>query len=147
MTEEDYIAQRLDDQISWYDARSVSSRRTFKRLRFLEITAAALVPLLTGFSDDLPALQYAIGGLGLGVAVTAGWLGVGKYEEHWTEYRTTCESLKHEKFMYMTKVEPYDVNDPFPLFVQRVERLISKEHSNWAQSVRSKDQEDTDGQA
>jgi hypothetical protein len=33
----------------------------------------------------------------------------------------------------MTKAEPYHEEEPFRLFVQRVESLISKENSAWSQ--------------
>ncbi|HFC76762.1 MAG TPA: DUF4231 domain-containing protein, partial [Candidatus Moranbacteria bacterium] len=42
------------------------------------------------------------------------------------------ESLKHEKYLFLTKSEPYDIDEPFKLLVQRVESLISKENTNWS---------------
>jgi hypothetical protein len=32
-----------------------------------------------------------------------------------------------------SRVEPYDVEDPLPVLVQRVETLVSQENTNWAQ--------------
>jgi hypothetical protein len=37
---EEYIEQRLNDQIVWYDRKSGTNQRWFKRLRFAEIVAA-----------------------------------------------------------------------------------------------------------
>jgi hypothetical protein len=39
--------------------------------------------------------------------------------------------LKHEKFLFLTGAEPYNVAEPFGLFVNRVESLISKENTQW----------------
>ena len=35
---EEYIEQRLNDQIGWYDRKSVTNQRWFRRLRFAEIS-------------------------------------------------------------------------------------------------------------
>ena len=64
-------------------------------------------------------------------------LGLFQYQELWTGYRTTCEALKQEKYLFLTRTEPYDEIEPFPLFVQRIENLISTEHSNWIQRMRA----------
>jgi hypothetical protein len=46
-----------------------------------------------------------------------------KFQEQWLKYRTTAESLKKEKYLFQTRVEPYDVADPLPVLVQRVKTL------------------------
>ena len=131
-----YIEQRVDDQIAWYDRKSIAAQRMFKRLRVAEILAAALVPVLVGFADRVAAIRIIVGVLGAVVVVLASLISLGKYQEHWLEYRTACESLKHEKFLFLTGAEPYQGEDRFPLFVQRVEGLISKENSAWARQTR-----------
>jgi len=49
---EEYIEQRLSDQIGWYDRKSGTNQRWFKRLRFAEIVAAATIPFLSGFAGN-----------------------------------------------------------------------------------------------
>ncbi len=136
MTEQEYLTQRVEHQITWYDRKSLSNQRAFKALRIIEITAAAAIPLLAGQVDTGDTrLKWVVGLLGSAVAIVAGLLSLYRLQENWIEYRVTCEALKHEKFLYLSRVEPYAVPNPFPLFVQRVESLISKEHSNWAQYI------------
>ena len=132
---EDYIDQRLDDQIGWYDRKSGTNQRWFKRLRFAEIVAAATIPFLSGFVDDSFPIKIAIGALGVVVAVIASLLGLLQLQERWIEYRATAESLRREKFLFLTQTEPYDKDDAFHLLVQRVEALLSKENIGWAQSM------------
>ena len=48
---DEYIEQRLNDQISWYDRKSGTSQLWFKRLRFAEIVAATIIPFLSGFAS------------------------------------------------------------------------------------------------
>jgi hypothetical protein len=136
MEPEEYLKNRVDDQIGWYDRKSASNQRWFRRLRIIEIVAAALIPLLAAYAD-WDALKIAVAALGLVIAVIAGILGLFQFQENWTSFRGTCEALKQEKYLFLTKTEPYDQKEPFPLFVQRVEGLMAKEHSAWAQSVRT----------
>jgi hypothetical protein len=132
---EDYVEQRINDQISWYDRRSITNKRWFKRLRFAEIVVAATIPFLSGFADKSLAIKIAIGALGVFVAVIASLLGLLQLQVHWIEYRATAESLKKEKFLFLTQADPYNKDDAFQLLVQRVEALLSKENADWAQSV------------
>lgn len=43
--------------------------------------------------------------------------------------RSTCETLRHEKHLFLTKAEPYNCEDPFPRLARRTEALISNEHT------------------
>jgi hypothetical protein len=132
---EEYIEQRLSDQINWYDRKSGTNQRWFKWLRFTEIVAAATIPFLSGFAGDSFRIKIAIGALGVLVAVIAAVLGVMHLQERWIEYRATAESLRREKFLFLTETEPYDTDDAFHFLVQRVEALLSKETTDWAQSM------------
>lgn len=136
MTADEYVKDRLEDQIGWYDRKSLSAQRNFKYVRVAEITCAAVIPLLAGYADSThPSIGVTIGVLGAVVAILAGLLGLYQFEHHWVEYRTTCESLKKEKYLFLTASEPYDqeADERFALLVQRVETLVSKENTNWAQ--------------
>ena len=137
MTEDEYMAERVDDQIDWYDRKSRNAQCWFKRLRGAEILAAALIPLIAGFAEDPFPVTLVVGILGALIVITSAAISLNQFQENWTEYRTTCESLKHEKFLYLTKTEPYHEEEPFRLFVQRVESLISKENSAWSQYTKT----------
>ena len=80
--------------------------------------------------------------LGVLIAGITGLLALYKFEEKWIKYRTTAESLKHEKFRYLTRTMPYDGEAPFPLLVQRVESLISQENQDWSQYVGTRTEQD-----
>ena len=46
----DPIIERLEDQIRWYDTKSVSNMRWYKRLKISEIASAAVIPFLAASS-------------------------------------------------------------------------------------------------
>jgi hypothetical protein len=132
---DEYIEQRLNDQAGWYDRKSSENQRWFKRLRFTEIVAAAIIPLLSGFAGESLAIKIAIGALGVVVAVIASLLALLHLQEHWITYRATAEALKTDKFLFLTQTQPYENEDAFHLLVQRVEALLSKENTEWLQSM------------
>lgn len=133
MTEAEYLAQRLEDQISWYSTKSSACQKRYKVLRLIEIIAAALIPLLTGMGDKVPYGSWIVGSLGVLIAVAAAAGSLLKYHENWIYYRTTCEQLKHEKYLFVTRSGSYTGQDAFTLLVEHVEELISKEATTWAQ--------------
>ena len=144
MASEEYIEQRLNDQIVWYDRKSSTNQRWFKRLRFAEIVAAAIIPFLSGFAGESLAIKIAIGAVAVVVAVIASLLALLRLQEHWISYRATAEALKTQKFLFLTQTEPYDKEDAFHLLVQRVEALLSKESIEWVQSTMKPPQEEHD---
>jgi Protein of unknown function (DUF4231) len=132
---EEYIEQRLNDQIGWYDRKSATNQHWFKWLRFTEIVAAATIPFLSGFAGHSLSIKIAIGALGVVVAVIASLLGLLHFQEHWISYRAMAEALKTEKFLFLTQTQPYEKEDAFHLLVQRVEALLSKENTDWLQAM------------
>ncbi len=134
-TEADPVVDRLEDQISWYDRKSISNQRTYKRIKMTEIIAAAVIPFLGALNTNLPHFGWWTGGLGVLITVLEGTLHLNQYQQNWTAYRSTCESLKHEKYVYLAKASPYaGVADPRALLAERVESLVSQEHAKWASS-------------
>jgi hypothetical protein len=127
----DPIMDRLEDQIAWYDRRSISNQLYFKRIKMLEIAAAAIIPFLSAFSFS--HMMWVTGGLGVLITMLEGMLHLNQYQQNWIAYRSTCESLKHEKYVYLGKAAPYgNAADPHALLAERIESLVSQEHAKWA---------------
>jgi hypothetical protein len=137
MTPDEYIAQRVDVQIAWYDRKSQNAQKHFRWLRRAEIVCAATIPFLAGFTASHVGIPVVVGLLGAVVVVLAAFQSLGQHHENWIGYRTTCESLRHEKYLFLTATEPYDAENPFSRFVERVESLISKENRAWSQHRRA----------
>ena len=136
LSESEYFQQRLDDQIDWYDRKSGSNQRAFKRLRLVEILTAAPIPVLAGFSQGSWSFALATGIAGMIVTVIAGILALYRFQENWREYRATSEALKQEKFLYLARARPYDSERHFETLVQRVETLLSRETTQWTEAMR-----------
>jgi len=127
----DPIMERLEDQIGWYDRKSMTNQRYYKRIKIVEIAAAAIIPFLSAF--PFPRMMWVTGALGVLITILEGMLHLNQYQQNWIAYRSTCESLKHEKYVYLGKASPYaGATDPHALLAERIESLVSQEHAKWA---------------
>ncbi len=123
--------ERLEDQIAWYDAKGRQCGQRFKWLKAVVITAAAAIPVVAAF--DVPV--YVAGILGAVVVVVEGLLQAYQYHQNWIIYRSTAEALKHEKYLYLARADVYSGSArPLRLLAERIEGLISQEHSRWVSS-------------
>src|SRR5258705_12094953 len=103
MSGETATLERLDGQIDWYDKKSKCAQCWFKSLKFMEIAAAAAIPLVVVFKLP-PAVSAVLGSLVVGIE---GVQHVNQYQHNWITYRSTCEYLRHEKYLYQAKAGPY----------------------------------------
>lgn len=119
---------RLDDQIAWYDRKSVYAQRTFKQLKVAELAAAAAIPVIAAFG-----VTAAVGAiLGAVVVVLEGVQHLNQFQSNWITYRSTAEALKHEKYLHLAGAQPYDGDRSLQLLAERIEGLISQEHAKWS---------------
>lgn len=119
---------RLEDQIGWYDRKSAMNQRWFKRLKGVQLVAAAAIPVAATFPLD----GWVTGTLGAGIVVLEGFQQLNQHQQNWISYRSTCESLRHEHYLFEAGAGPYAATDDPPrLLAERVEALISQEHAKW----------------
>jgi hypothetical protein len=131
MNLDDPIMARLEDQIAWYDRKSLHNQRIYKRMKTIEILAAAFIPFLA--ASSVPRSGLITGALGVLITILEGTLQLNQYQQNYVAYRATCESLKHEKFVFLGEASPYTgLANPRALLAERVESLVSQEHAQWA---------------
>ncbi|MGG8497146.1 DUF4231 domain-containing protein [Tenacibaculum sp. TC6] len=133
MESEEYIKQRIDNQIKWYDKKSSKNKSLFYIFHVLEIFLALSIPFLNNITDDKPLWVFKIISIiSLTIAMISSILSLSKFQANWIEYRLTSENLKSEKFMYLTKSDPYNQKESYRILVQRIEEIILKENSKWS---------------
>jgi len=129
---EKYIKERYEPAVKWYDDKSISNKKWNNFFQILVIIIAAIVPVIAVLELKWPTVVLAAI-----VTIEIGILRYCKFEEHWHNYRTTCETLKKEKDSYEYKIGEYrDASDPEKLFVERVGSLISQEHTKWISTIK-----------
>ena len=128
MSQSDVAVERLEDQIAWYDRKASFNERTFKRLRIATIVVSSSIPLCAAF------VKYPVitGGLGALIALFEGLQQLNQYHQNWITYRSTAEALKHEKYLFLSMAGSYATSENArTLLAERVESLVSQEHSKW----------------
>ena len=136
MDEKEYIKLRIDNQIEWYSDKAATNKCLYHLTKITIIVFSAIIPLIAGLSFETSAKNIILGLLGTLIAIISGVSGLLKFQEKWTEYRTTSETLKQEKMLFLTKTTPYDKKDEsFKILVTKIESLISKEHSAWSEYI------------
>ncbi len=132
--------ERLEDQLSWYDTKSMENQKWYKRLKVAEIIAAAIIPFAAGFEG----LGILTGILGVLLVIFIGIQSLNQYHDNWISYRSTAEQLKHEKYLWLSKAGPYkDAKDPEVVLAERVESLISREHAKWETTMEKIEKDQT----
>src|SRR3954469_3971133 len=130
MNDQSPILDRLDNQINWYDRKSQSAQKRYKLLKLVQVVAAASLPLLPVSGIPHPEKVSAV--LGLVILIIETVQQLNQDQQNWIAYRSTCETLKHEKYLFLSSAGPYmSAEKPLGLLADRVEGLISQEHAKW----------------
>lgn len=126
-TEGDAAWERLEDQVGWYDRKSLHCQRAYKRTKTAQLILGSAVPVLA--LADAPAVATAI--VAAVVVVLEGVQQLNQWQANWMLYRSTAEALKHERFLYLACAGPYQGTERSVVLAERVEGLVSQEHAKW----------------
>jgi hypothetical protein len=121
---------RLEDQLDWYDRKSMAAQRAYKRVKLSQLIIGATVPVVAGLHVTA-AITAALAAF---VVVAEGAQQLYQWQTNWVLYRSTAESLKHEKYLYLARAGPYNTDDRHRVLAERLEGLVSQEHAKWTES-------------
>ncbi len=143
MTPEEYIQNRVDDQISWYNKKSGINKKYHYQAKVWVIIFSAMIPFATGINSEMtPWMDYFIGVLGIVIVILTAVSTLYKFQDKWSNYRRTAELLTHEKYLFQTNSGSYGSHkDPFKLLVYRVENTINEEVASWNKYTNEEDKE------
>jgi hypothetical protein len=121
---------RLEDQLSWYDRKSMASQKAYKRVKTAQLILGSAVPVLA-----LVSLHASItASVAASVVVLEGLQQLNQWQSNWITYRSTAEALKHERYLYLATAGPYGGPDRSRVLAEKVEGLVSQEHAKWTES-------------
>jgi len=125
---EKYLTERYQDQVDWYNRKAIRNKRAYNFFQFATIIFTALAAVLGILGSGWE--RWSAVGLSAFVSLGTSFLLAFRNQELWVKYRSVCETLKKEKYYFQAKVGAYKGHaDPMRLFVERVEGLISKDHT------------------
>jgi hypothetical protein len=124
--------QRLEEQRKWYSKNSANNQKWYKGLKLIQIILAAAIPIIALI--DTSYTKYIAAVFGALIAILEGIQQLYQFHTFWTEYRSTTEHLKHEKYLFLSLSGPYrglNQAEALLLLSERIEEHISKEHAKW----------------
>jgi hypothetical protein len=136
------VLKRLEDQAAWFNQKSRFNRRRFQILKICQIIAGALIP----FVASINAPPYVASALGVLIVIIEGLQSLNQYQHTWISYRSACEQLNHEKYLWLAKAGPYaSAANANTLLAERVENILSSEDVSWADEMRKQGEKPTTG--
>ncbi|MDV3427812.1 MAG: DUF4231 domain-containing protein [Bacillota bacterium] len=130
MSENDYLVNRVDNKINYYDSKTKKHKWIYNVLKWLGLLSSAVIPLVVVL--DLKDIKIITALLGVAGTIFGGTLSLTKSHELWIEYSKTTASLNREKYLYITRSGSYKKLNSFKSFVDTIESIISKENLTWA---------------
>jgi hypothetical protein len=130
LTPKEYISERLNPAIEWYDDEARSLKKRYLFMRAITVIGGALVPVLVNL--DIPYIDYLTTIISLIVVLLVSLESVYHYSAQWTNYRSTEQFLRKEYFLFVANEGPYAGNTDdvaYRLFVERIEMAIEAEVS------------------
>jgi hypothetical protein len=137
---DDYVANRYQDQLNYYEATSERNQKKYKRFQWILIVLTALTPVFAALKTikwgdfvvpvDLSVLVLLTSTI---VAILTTGLKTFNHQELWIVSRTTREMLKPELYYYNFNIGDYGTPgvDKESVFVTRVEAILGGEHKQW----------------
>ncbi len=137
-----YLDERYLPEVRWYDDRARKNRAWYVPLQWVVILLSVGAPIMVAIGVSWA--RWAGISMSAGVAVLTAGLKTFRFDENWLNFRTTCETLKKEQYLHGARAGQYrSAADPEALFVERVESLISCEHTAWVTTHTQKNKQGT----
>jgi len=147
LNDSEFLKKRVEDQISYYNSKGTSNQKKYKKFKIVEIVISTSIPVIIGLStmtlltkvqiernEDftiLVIMQIIAAIAGIVIVALNKLFEVESYYENWKKYRLTQMELESERMLYLTRSDPYDEKDAFPLFVNNVEAILNHEYQTW----------------
>ena len=90
---------RLENQRKWYAENSAFNQKRYKLLKLIQIVLAASIPIIALINGSNS--KYIVAIFGSLIAILEGVQQLYQFHTLWTEYRSTTEHLKHEKYLLL----------------------------------------------
>lgn len=129
MNIEQYINNRVNNQIDWHDKKSVWNKWAYLICSIIAVVGSILVSITIQYCDVLATIISAL------VAISVGINNLFKFQKKWMLYRATSELLNSEKMKFEVKAGAYSgaTEDSEKLFCDKIETILNNTNQEWSQ--------------
>ncbi len=136
---QDYIRNRLEPRIKWYDKQSRVNMNRYNTLQLMTLGISATIPVInvvggTGIDFAIRIFSALLGGI---IVAITGIIQLSKAHESWILYRSTAETLIREYNLFMLKSGDYseesmkEESKRNNVFIDRCEAIMSTEETRY----------------
>ncbi len=136
---------RANWSIKWHTLAYRQATRWYNGLKFVQITAAAAIPLLTGVAGSAQWSRILIASLGGLIVILEGIQQLKKYGQNAVLWGQGKEALKREYYLYQAWAGPYSGNRRDEILADRIEQIIGNEVGKWAERPPEQKNDHADG--
>lgn len=128
-----YLAQRIQPQIEWFEKNSRINKLGYQFTKTLLTFLAAISPALAAFiHDDSSSFKIALAISTILTAVLANLSTIFNFKDKYITFRDAAENLKSEVFLYQFNAGKYKDNpDGFNILVVTIEDYLKNINQNW----------------
>ena len=138
-TIQEYLSDRVDDQLKYFDSNAAKNQQYYKRLKSTSITCNILTTMTIALAFTVPEnYKVWMGILALVlstiVLATYQWEEFQNYGAKWEKFRLVAEQLRSEKFMFLNCAGRYSSGDEEQnkrSLVEKVEGIIKGTHLSY----------------
>lgn len=135
---EQFVLQRYEGQRDWYSKKANSYKKITHVVSVAVVVMSVILPVATSVLPSGWEYRWFPVALSLGIGLATGISGVYRWRELWISYRATEEALKREYSFYYVRAHGYaDTDDPVAMFADRIEEILSDEHTKWVSAEKS----------
>ena len=123
---------RVNWSIAWHTLAYQQATRWYNSLKFVQITSAAAIPVLTAVAGSAQWSKILIASLGGLIVILEGIQQLKKYGQNAVLWGQGKEALKREYYLYQAQAGPYSGNRRNEILADRIEQIIGNEVGKWA---------------
>lgn len=142
LTAEQYLQQRVDDQLAWYDRKARVFKKRHRWLKGTSIVLSASIPVLIALSNQMEMLKYVAALCGAVVTIIEGFSAMFRDKDLLLAYRSAREGLMREKMLFLSQAQAYaglSQKDALLQLVERCEAILGGENEQWNQQLRQEE--------
>jgi hypothetical protein len=129
----------VNSWIEYYEAHGLKHAKLYWGFKAPSLVAASLVPIFALLMEG--NFRMVTAGLGALVAISEGFIQVGRYHDNWVTGISTRDGLERERELFLTESGPYsnnaDLKKRVVLFAERSSALMMQEETEWAKIRRA----------
>jgi len=134
-----YLEERLQPQLAWYERRAQTAKRWSVGLISTQLVMTTSIPVANTLAGNSTVASTILAAL---AALATGLQQMGKFHENWVRYRTAASSLDAIQLRYNLGLSPFDGDNRHSRLIAEGEGAMSQEGMQWSSALSARSNDD-----